>query len=219
MLPNLARQRSSFVSNKDNIMKVEVVKALFANKTYPEFRKLITDLLLEGKSTGKEQSESRLHYSTLNETRMNRLDKTMKVTDENAKNVNSLKNDYIWLVIGEGWCPDGAQLLPVFNKMANESDKIELKIVLRDENEALMNLVQTNGVSAIPILIIIDKETREVHGNWGPRPKGASDFLKNYHEIIDETAKADLQMWYLRDKGISTQNELAGLMLDLEKST
>lgn len=106
--------------------------------------------------------------------------------------------------------------------MANESDKIDLKIVLRDENEALMNLVQTNGASAIPKLIIIDKETGEVHANWGPRPKGASDFLKNYkeiHGIIDETAKADLQMWYLRDKGISTQNELVGLMLDLEKTS
>lgn len=201
-------------------MKAEVTKALINSKTYPEFRKLITDLLLEGKSTGKEQSESRLQYSTLNETRMNRLDKTMKVTDENAKNIKSLKNDYIWLVIAEGWCPDGAQLLPIFNKMANESDKIDLKIVLRDENEALMNLVQTNGASAIPKLIIIDKETGEVHVNWGPRPKGASDFLKNYskiHGIIDETAKADLQMWYLQDKGISTQDELVGLMLDLEK--
>lgn len=72
-------------------MKAEVAKALFNSKTYPEFRKLISNLLLEGKSTGKEQSESRLHYSTLNETRMNRLDKTMKVTDENAKNIKSLK--------------------------------------------------------------------------------------------------------------------------------
>jgi Thioredoxin len=144
----------------------------------------------------------------------------MKVTDENLEKLKSLKNRYIWLVIAEGWCADGAQLLPVFNKMANESDKIKLKIVLRDENEVLMNLVQTNGVSAIPKLIVIDKETGEVHGIWGPRPKGASDFLKNYqelHGIIDETAKADLQMWYLQDKGISTQNELAGLMLDSEK--
>jgi hypothetical protein len=222
MLPNLAYQRSNFVANKDNIMKTEVAKALFNSHTYPEFRKLNADLILEGKSTGKEQSESRLHYSTLNETRMNRLDKTMKVTDENVKNMKSLKNDYIWLVIAEGWCPDGAQLLPVFNKMANESDKIELKIALRDENEALMYLVRTNGASAIPKLIIVDNETGEVLGNWGPRPKGASDFLKNYqeiHGIIDETAKSDLQIWYLQDKGVSTQNELAGIMLDLEKNT
>lgn len=201
-------------------MKIEVAKALFNSHTYPEFRKLISDLLLEGKSTGKEQSENRLHYSTLNETRMSRLDKTMKVTDENLEKLKSLKNRYIWLVIAEGWCADGAQLLPIFNKMANESDKIDLKIVLRDENEDLMNLVQTNGASSIPKLVIIDKATGDNFGNWGPRPKGVDDFMKNYkekHGIIDETAKADLQMWYLHDKGISTQDELINLMFDLEQ--
>ena len=201
-------------------MKTQVAKALFNSLSYPEFRKLITDLLLEGKSTGKEQSESKVHYSNLNETRMRRLDKTMKISDEKVEKLKSLKCRYIWLVIAEGWCPDGAQLLPVFNKMANESDKIDLKIVLRDENVDLMNLVQTNGASAIPKLIIVDKETGAVFSNWGPRPKGANNFMKNYkenHGLIDETAKADLQMWYLHDKGISTQNELVNLMLDLEK--
>lgn len=201
-------------------MKTTVAKALFNSHTYPEFRKLISDLLLERKSTGKEQSINRLHYSTLNETRMSLLDKTMKVTDENLEKLKTLKNGYIWLVIAEGWCSDGAQLLPVFNKMANESDKIDLKIALRDENEDLMNLVQTNGASAIPKLIIIDKETGEVCRDWGPRPKKANDFMKNYkekHGIIDETAKADLQMWYFDDKGVSTQDELVSLMVDLEQ--
>jgi thioredoxin-like negative regulator of GroEL len=45
------------------------------------------------------------------------------------------------MVISEGWCGDGAQLIPVFDKMVAESDgKIDMKIVLRDENEELMNL-------------------------------------------------------------------------------
>jgi len=199
-------------------MKTAVAKAIFNSHTYPEFRMIISELLLEGKSTGKEQSESRLHYSTLNETRMSRLDTTMKVTDENLEKLKSLKKSFVWLVIAEGWCADSAQLLPVFNKLANESDKIDLKIALRDENEDLMNLVQTNGTSAIPKLIVVDKETGEVYSEWGPRPKGASDFMKNYkekHGIIDETAKTDLQMWYLYDKGVSTQDELVALMLDL----
>lgn len=72
-------------------MKAEVVKALFNSKTYPEFRKLITDLLLKGKSTGKEQSESRLHYSTLNETQINRLDRAIKIANQSAKKSKSLK--------------------------------------------------------------------------------------------------------------------------------
>lgn len=201
-------------------MKTTVAKALFNSYTYPVYRKIVSDLLVEGKSTGNEQSENLTHYSTLNETRMNRLEKTMKITDENISKLQSLKNEYIWLVIAEGWCADGAQLLPVFNKMANESDKIELKIVLRDENEDLMNLFLTNGTRAVPKLIIVNKETGNVCGNWGPRPKGANDLIRNYKEkfgIVDETAKADLQLWYLHDKGVSTQDELIDLMLDLEQ--
>ena len=201
-------------------MKTEVAKALFNSYTYTELRKLISDLLLEGKSTGNEQTENRLHFSTLNEAQMNRLDKTMKVTDENLLKLKSLKHGYIWLVIAEGWCSDSAQLLPIFNKMANESDNIDLKIALRDENEEVMNLALTNGASAIPKLIIVDKETGEVFGVWGPRPKGANDFIKNYkekHRDIGESEKTDIQIWYLNDKGITTQDELIKLMLDFEE--
>jgi hypothetical protein len=63
-------------------------------------------LLLEGKSTGSEQSDDLTHYSELNDTRMNRLDKTMIITDENIQQPKNLRGEYIWLVISEGWCGD-----------------------------------------------------------------------------------------------------------------
>lgn len=200
-------------------MKVPIAKALFNSHSYPEYRKLVSDLLVEGKSTGNEQSENLTHYSTLNETRMNRLEKTMKITDENSLKLKSLKGEYIWLVISEGWCGDAAQILPIIHKMAEESGKIELKIVLRDENEDLMNLFLTKKAKAIPIVVIIDKATGDVLGSWGPRPKGAADLITNYKKefgAIDETAKTDLQLWYLHDKGLSTQEELINLMQNFE---
>ncbi|MDP3680844.1 MAG: thioredoxin family protein [Flavobacterium sp.] len=201
-------------------MKIPVAKALFNSHSYAEYRKLVSDLLLEGKSTGNEQSENLTHYSELNETRMNRLDKTMKITDENSLKLKSLKNEYIWLVISEGWCGDAAQLLPIINKMAIDSGKIELKIVLRDENEELMKLFLTNKKKSIPIVIVVEKATGSVLGKWGPRPIGATNLITDYKKefgVIDETAKTNLQLWYLHDKGISTQNELVNLMLDLEQ--
>ncbi|RKS15488.1 thioredoxin family protein [Flavobacterium sp. 120] len=201
-------------------MKIPVAKALFNSHSYAEYRKLVSDLLLEGKSTGNEQSENLTHYTELNETRMNRLDKTMKITDENSLKLKSLKNEYIWLVISEGWCGDAAQLLPIINKMAIDSGKIELKIVLRDENEELMKLFLTNKKKSIPIVIVVEKATGSVLGKWGPRPIGATNLITDYKKefgVIDETAKTNLQLWYLHDKGISTQNELVNLMLDLEQ--
>jgi len=201
-------------------MKNSVARALFKSHSYQEYRKIISDLLDEGKSTGMEQSEDLTHYSILNETRMNRLDKTIKVSEDSIANLQNLKRDYIWLVITEGWCGDAAQILPVFNKMAELSDKVELRIVFRDENEELMNLFLTNKTKSIPKLIIIDKETGSVVNHWGPRPKGAVNLIQNYKEqlgFIDETAKAELQMWYLHDKGISTQNEVIKMMVVLDE--
>lgn len=187
--------------------------------TYETYRNTINALLKEGKSTGHEQSESLTHYSELNVTRMNRLEKTMTIAAEFVEQLKALKGDYLWLVISEGWCGDAAQLVPIFHKMADLSPNIEMKIALRDDNEALMNLFLTNGARSIPKLIIIDKNTLEVLGDFGPRPQGAKQLILDYkaeHGVVDETAKTNLQLWYLHDKGLSTQQEIMALMAAAE---
>lgn len=193
-------------------MKSSIARALFRSHTYPEYRKLVADLLLDGKSTGNEQSESLTNYSKLNDARMNRLDKTIQLTDAIVSKLENLEHRYIWLVISEGWCGDAAQILPVINKMALASHKkIDLRIVLRDENEELMNEYLTNGGKAIPKVIIICKEAGIVRADWGPRPKGASELIANYKKefgVLDDKIKTDLQLWYLADKGVSVQEEL-----------
>ncbi len=201
-------------------MKTTIAKALFNSHSYLEYRKMVSDLLRDEKSTGNEQSPELTHYTTLNETRMNRLDKTMKILPEVAARLKQLKGEYIWLVISEGWCGDAAQLLPIFDKMATASEgAIDLKIVLRDENEEFMNLFLTNKARAIPKLVLINRETGSALAHWGPRPKGATDLIVNYkkeHGLLDETAKADLQLWYLHDKGQSTQSEIIDMMIDFD---
>ena len=197
-----------------------IATALFKGKTYLEYRKLLSDLLLEKKSTAAEQTDKLTHYSFLNEGRMKRLDKTLSLSKENTNKLKTLQKEYIWLVISEGWCGDAAQILPVFHKMELASDKkIDLKIVLRDENEALMNLFLIQKAKSIPILIILDKQTGLVADHWGPRPKGAKKMIEVYKKnfgIIDEVAKTELQRWYFKDKGISTQNEIVEIISVLE---
>ena len=200
-------------------MKSIIENSLSQSHSYVDYRNYIKDLLKEGKSTGKEQSEALTHYSELNEARMNRLEKTVKISTEIIQKLNQLNGDYIWLVIAEGWCGDAAQILPVIYKMAELSEKIDLKIVFRDENEDLMNLFLTNGTKSIPKLIILDKNTLEVLSDFGPRPIGAKQLILDYkakHGIVDETAKTNLQLWYLHDKGLSTQKEILDLMLKID---
>nr|WP_294785394.1 thioredoxin family protein [uncultured Flavobacterium sp.] len=201
-------------------MKSIVAKALFNSHSYAEYRKLVTDLLTDGKSTGNEQSESLTNYSKLNEARMNRLEKTIKISDNVAEKLQNLNNHYIWLVLSEGWCGDAAQILPVLDKMAHASNKkVDLRIALRDENEDLMSHYLTNGGRAIPKVIVICKEAGIVRADWGPRPKGASELMaKHKREVgpIDEKIKTDLQLWYLADKGLSVQEELLDIMENIK---
>ncbi len=200
-------------------MNTSIAKAILNSHSYIEYRRMISNRIAEGKSSGNEQTEDLLEYSILNETRMNRLDKTMKVSVQNSLRLKNLHKNYLWIVLSEGWCGDAAQLLPIFNKMANESEAIEMKIVFRDENIAVMNLFLTNQAQAIPKLIIIDKATGSVINHWGPRPKGASDLIKAYkakYGVVDANAKTELQLWYLHDKGLSTQNEIIEIMMKEE---
>lgn len=202
-------------------MKLAVVESLSRSHSYTKYRNIVTKLLSEGKSTGAEQSEALLDYSKLNESRMNRLDKKIIVPEEIIGRLLALKQSYTWLVISEGWCGDAAQLVPVFNKLATLSDRIELKLVFRDENEPLMNLFLTNGARSIPKLIVLDSQTHEVRASWGPRPKGAQDLISSYkrqYGVVDETARTELHLWYTHDKGLSTQHELISLMEELEVS-
>jgi hypothetical protein len=192
-----------------------IEKSLKVSFSYQEYRDFVADLAKEDKTTGHEQREDLIHYTQLNVARLHRLDKTIQVVDEMKTVLQNLSKEYTWLVISESWCGDAAQILPVINKMAEASDKIDLRIVLRDDNNDLMNLFLTNGTKSIPKLIIIDKATNEVVNDFGPRPKGAKQLILDYkaaHGIVDETAKIELQKWYLQDKGISTQKEIIELL-------
>ena len=190
--------------------------------SYQEYRNLVAQYAAEGKASGNTQTADYINYTKLNESRMHRLDKTLQVIDEVKEYLENLQRPFTWLVLAETWCGDAAQVVPVINKMAEVSDKIDLRILLRDENEALMNLFLTNGTKSIPKLIMLDKKTNEVIADFGPRPKGAKQLIIDYkatHGIVDETAKIELQKWYLADKGISIQKEIVALMNEVVSHT
>ncbi|MFZ2430398.1 MAG: thioredoxin family protein [Lutibacter sp.] len=186
------------------------------NKTisYADYRNLIKNLISAEKSTGTEQSEDHLNFSILNDKRMDRLDKTLTISAETQNSLDNLNKGFTFLVIAEGWCGDAAQILPIINKVSEASTKIDFKIVLRDENEDLMNQYLTNGSKSIPKVLILDQENN-VLDSWGPRPAVASKMVVDYkaqNGSLDEEFKKNLQIWYNKDKGNNTQNELVGLL-------
>ncbi|MEL6253702.1 MAG: thioredoxin family protein [Bacteroidota bacterium] len=179
--------------------------------SYEEYRTLMGNLVAEGKTTGPNQSESMANYTKMNEHRMKRLDKTFKISKELETIVAAYEKEYIWLVISEAWCGDAAQTVPILQKVAEASDKIELRVVLRDEHPELMEKFLTDGAKSIPKLIIIDKESMQVELDWGPRPAPAQEMLMEFKANPDlsySEFSLSLQKWYNQDKGETTQSEL-----------
>lgn len=194
----------------ENIIKSSLVNAI----SYVAYRDLVGGLLKEGKSTGPNQSKDLLHYSKLNNSRMKRLDKTFNLSDKTISCAQSLTKKYTFLVISEGWCGDAAQVLPVINKVAAISENIDLRIVLRDENEALMNLFLTNGGKSIPKLILLDADNNVIN-SWGPRPSEATKMVAEQKEkfgVLDADFKERLQVWYNTDKGQNIERDLLQLL-------
>lgn len=183
--------------------------------TYPQYRDLIDNLLAEGKTTGEIHTEEYIAYTKLNVHRMERLDKTVTLTDDLLEVLKAIKRKQIWLVITEAWCGDAAQNLPVINLMALQTANVELKLVLRDENLELMDQYLTNGGRSIPKLVMFDAETMTELANWGPRPVGAQELLAA-HKANPTESHADfakkVQLWYAQDKTLSTQHELLALL-------
>lgn len=186
--------------------------------SYDDYNKLINQLFEEGKTTGDNQSEAMLEYAKMNIFRMKRLDKTAKLSAELESVLDAIDQQaekMTFLVITEGWCGDAAQNLPVINKIASYTDKIELKLILRDENLEIMDAFLTNGGRSIPKLIALKSSDLSVLGTWGPRPQTAQQMVQDFKKIPDgdysEFVK-EVQLWYAKDKTLSFQGEITPLL-------
>jgi len=198
------------------LIKKNIEEALKKAISYTSYRKLISDLIASGKSSGPIQSEDLLNYSKLNDRRMTRLDKTIQLSQETLLGLKKIDKPITCLVLTEGWCGDAAQTLPVISKVADESDLITLKIIFRDEHEQLMSQFLTNGGKSIPKLLVLNSQNK-VLNTWGPRPNTATKMVQDYknkYGQLDAAFKQQLQVWYNKDKGVNIQEDMLGLLTD-----
>jgi hypothetical protein len=194
----------------------EIIKgSLERTMTYDSFKILVKALAEEGGTTGLEQTDAYKQYTVLNDKRMKRWDKTFKISEAQAMQLNDFNRKIIWLVITESWCGDAAPTLPVMNKISRENQNIQLKIVLRSEHPELMESFHTHGKLSIPKLIMIDQQTLNVIDTWGPLPSIAKKIAADYkaiHGQLTASFKEELQQWFNADKGRNTIKDLLQLL-------
>ena len=86
---------------------------------YLDYRLMVSNLALEGKSTGSIESQEHNDFTRLNDQRMKRLDKTIKIDADSEVKIKGIVKKTTWLVLTESWCGDAAQTLPVMNKITD----------------------------------------------------------------------------------------------------
>ncbi len=181
---------------------------------YQSYRKLIDDLLIEGKTTGANQSGAYINYARMSQKRMQKWEKIGKLNFELTERLKDVKKPLTLFVITEGWCGDAGQILPFVAKMAEENSLISLKFILRDEHPKIMDRFLTNGARSIPIIIGLT-ESREVLGQWGPRPEPIQiEFLENKisNEKTGQEFSEYMHLWYAKDKGVTFLNEFLAIL-------
>lgn len=182
--------------------------------SYSEYKKLITELFEQGRTTGSDQSAEMIDYTKMNIHRMNRLEKTVVLNDELIESVKIINSKYYWVCLTEAWCGDAAQILPILDKISVINPNIELKLLLRDENPDVINDNLTNWAKSIPKLIILDTEFYKLN-TWGPRPESLTNFVNEYKSKPNFN-KADMikeiQIWYNKDNTQEIQKEMINLI-------
>jgi hypothetical protein len=195
----------------------KIIRKAISEKSYSfrEYRDMTENLLSEGKTTGPDQSEAMIEYTKLNNVRMNRIEKTTTINEQVFNSVSTIERKQLWLAISEPWCGDAANIVPVLSAMAEINDKINFRIILREENPETMDRYLTNGGRAIPMLIIFDVDSGKELAVWGPRPAALQKIINEMKKKPDyqpEELKKTIQLWYAENKTKDIQEEILSLV-------
>lgn len=191
----------------------EVIEKGFS---YSEFVQFTQQLVEEKRTTGANQSEAYLEYTRMCLQRMNRWNKTAKVSAKMTHLMESIQESQIWLIITEAWCGDGAQSIPYLAKLAELNPKIKLRIIMRDEYPEIMDAYLTNGARSIPKLVAFTEDLKVELFTWGPKPL----YLINRHKEYKHDSKGlsysgfleEIHLWYAKNKNQDLEAELFPLI-------
>ena len=195
----------------NSLVKESLSKAF----SYQDYREQVATHVEYGTSSGPDKSEALSNYTLLNNSRIKRLDKTMKIEEDVLEKFKQYHKNVTWLVLTESWCGDAAHAMPVMNKLVEQAKNLDFKILYRDENKELMNRFLTNGTMSIPKLIAFDNETQEVINDWGPSPLMIMNKTKDFkaaNATLTTEFKKEIQIWYNQNKGKCIARDLLKLI-------
>ncbi len=134
--------------------------------------------------------------------------RTARVPDEFIQRADALTDNRRLLVLLEDWCGDAVSTVPLIARLAESSDRLDLRVLARDANLDLMDQHLTRGTRSVPLVIVTD-EDHAVLGTWGPRPAELQEWYYEEGYAIEKAERyKQMRTWYARDRGLFTLDEV-----------
>ena len=107
---------------------------------------------------------------TRNLDRFEENERTLELVADDLQFFKHLPQTVHVLAISEDWCGDAIANLPILGGLAQASDKLNLRVFLRDENLDLIDQYLKDGQHrSIPVFAFFDEDFRPI-GHWIERP-------------------------------------------------
>ncbi|RMH63918.1 MAG: thioredoxin family protein [Bacteroidetes bacterium] len=152
-------------------------------------------------------------YSRYNHERAAHVRAHYRMSEALREALHGIVAPQLWMVLTEDWCGDSAYSLPIIEQAAALSERVDLRILPRDEHLDIMDHYLTNGARSIPRLVAFDASGRELF-TWGPRPaplQALRDRLKAEGADGQTLSNAVID-WYDAGGWVEVDRELAALV-------
>ena len=125
----------------------------------------------------RERFESGMTYEaykaqmTRNQDRFLDNEQAVTLRPEDVEFFKNLPQPLHALILAEDWCGDVINNVPVVGQLAAQSGKLDIRVLLRDQNLDIMDRYLNHGAyRSVPTFIIMDDQLREL-GNLKERPE------------------------------------------------
>jgi thiol-disulfide isomerase/thioredoxin len=112
---------------------------------------------------------------TRNRDRLEENEQRVDLAKEDVAAFRALPRPVKVVVLAEDWCGDVLANLPVLGRLAKDSEKLDVRIFLRDQNDDIMQRYLNKGqFKSIPVFVFFDDAFREL-GHWIERPASVTE--------------------------------------------
>lgn len=123
----------------------------------------------------RQQFESGLTYEafkaqmTRNLDRLTANEERVRIDPADLKAFTNLPQPLKVMVIAEDWCGDVVANLPVLGRLAADSGRLDVRVVLRDSTDLIDSYLNRGEFKSIPVFIFLDPDFNEI-GVFTERP-------------------------------------------------